>query len=112
MSNVSDVALQSCYDKNLHWEDIKTNFWSVANTTWENLKEGVSRLGSANTLSRPAYKSLVCNNVFNIVQNIIQDTYIYVKPMCSIDFCIIFETYMHMQGPSCSTLTLTLILET
>jgi len=25
-SYVSDVALQSCYDKSLHWEDIKTNF--------------------------------------------------------------------------------------
>jgi hypothetical protein len=74
--------------------------------------EGVSRLGSANTLSRPAYKSLVCNHVLNIVQNIIQNTYIYVKPMYSIDFRIILETYIHMQGSSCSTPTLTLILET
>ncbi len=37
-SYVSGVALQSCYDRSLHWEDIKTNFWSAANTTWENLK--------------------------------------------------------------------------
>jgi hypothetical protein len=110
-SYVSGVALQSCYDKNLHWEDIKTNFWSVTNTTWENLKEGVWRSRSANTLSRPAYKSLLCNHVLNTIQNIIRDTYIYVKPMYSIDFCIILETYIHMQGPSCSTLTLTLILE-
>jgi hypothetical protein len=76
------------------------------------LKEGVSRLGSANTLSRPAYKSLVCNHVLNTIQNIIRDTYIYVKPMYNIDFRIILETYIHMQGPSCSTLTLTLILKT
>jgi hypothetical protein len=25
-SYVSDVALQSCYDRSLHWEDIKTIF--------------------------------------------------------------------------------------
>jgi hypothetical protein len=66
-SYVSGVALQSCCDKNLHWENIKTKFWNGANTTWENLKEGVSRLGSTNTLSRPAYKSLVCNHVLNTV---------------------------------------------
>jgi hypothetical protein len=30
----------------------------------------------------------------------------------SINFHIILRTYTHMQGPSCSTLTLTLILET
>jgi hypothetical protein len=113
-SYVSDVALQSCYDKSLHWEDIKTNFWSGVNTTWENLKEGVWRLGSINTLSRSAYKILVCNNVFNTIQNIIRATYIYVKLMYSIKFCIILKTYIHMQGPSCLTLTLTLtlILET
>jgi hypothetical protein len=110
-SYVSDVALQSCCDKNLHWKDIKTKFWSEANTTWENLKEGVWRLGSANTLSRPSYKNVVCNHVLNTIQNIIRDTYIYVKPMYNIEFRIIFETYIHMQGPSCSTLTLTLILE-
>ncbi len=46
-SYVNDVALQSCYDISLHWEDIKTKFWSGANTTWENLK-GVWRLGSEN----------------------------------------------------------------
>jgi hypothetical protein len=40
-SYVSDVALQSCCDRSLHWEDIKTIFWSGANTTWEYLKEGV-----------------------------------------------------------------------
>jgi hypothetical protein len=109
-SYVSGVALRSCYDKNLHWEDIKTKFWSGVNTTWENLKEGVWRLRSANTLSRLAYKSLVCNHVFNTIRNIIQNTYIYVKPMYSIDFHIILETYIHMQGSSCSTLTLTLTL--
>jgi hypothetical protein len=107
-SYVSGVALQSCCDKSLHWEDIKTNFWSGANTTWENLK-GVWRLGSANTLSRPSYESLVCNHVLNTIQNIIRDTYIYVKPMYSIKFRIIFETYIHIQGPFCSTLILTLI---
>jgi hypothetical protein len=69
-------------------------------------------IGSANILSRPAYKSLVCNHVLNTIQNIIWDAYIYVKPMYSIEFRIILETYIHMQGPSCSTLTLTLILET
>ncbi len=111
-SYVSGVALRSCCDRNLHWEEIKTKFWSGVNTTWENLKEGVRRLGSANTLSRPAYKSLVCNHVLNTIQNIIQDTYIYVKPMYSINFRIILETYIHMQGPSCSTLTLIPILET
>jgi hypothetical protein len=110
-SNVSSVALQSC-DKNLHQEDIKTNFWSGANIIWENLKEGVWRLGSANTLSRPSYKILVCNHVFNTIQNIIWDTYICIKLMYSIKFHIILETYIHMQGPSCSTLTLTIILET
>ncbi len=104
-SYVSDVALQSC-DRSLHWEDIKTIFWSGANTTWEYLKEGVWRLGSANTSSRPSYKSLVCNHVFNTIQDIIRDTYIYIKPMYSIEFRIILETYKHMQGPSCSTLTL------
>ncbi len=106
---VSGVVSQSCYDRSLHWEDIKTNFWSGENTTWENLK-GVWRLGSANTLSRPSYESLVCNHVLNTIQNIIQGTYIYVKPMYSIEFHIIFKTYIHIQGPSCSTLTL--ILET
>jgi hypothetical protein len=109
---VSGVALQNYYDKSLFWEDIKTNFWSGANTTWENLKEGVWKLGSANTLSRPSYKSVVCNHVLNTLQNIIQDMYVYVKPMYSIEFRIILKTYIHMQGPSCSTLTLTLILET
>jgi hypothetical protein len=110
-SYVSGVASQSCYDISLHWKDIKTNFSSGENTTWENLK-GVWRLGSANTLSRPSYKSLVCNHVLNTIQDITQDTYIYVKPMYSIEFHIILETYIHIQGPSCSTLTLTLILET
>jgi hypothetical protein len=111
-SYVSNVTLQSCYDISLHWEDIKTIFWSGVNTTWENLKNGVWRLGSVNTLSRPSYKSLVCNHVLNTIQNIIQNTYIYIKPMYSIEFHIILETYIHIQGPSCSTLTLTLILET
>jgi hypothetical protein len=95
-SYVSGVALQSCYDRNLHWEDIKTNFWNGVNTTWENLKEGVWRLGSANTLSKPSYKSLVCNHVLNTIQNIIRDTYIHVKPMYSIKFRIILKTYIHM----------------
>jgi hypothetical protein len=54
-SYVSSVASQSCYDRSLHWEDIKINFWSGTNTTWENLK-GVWRLGSTNTLSRPYTK--------------------------------------------------------
>jgi hypothetical protein len=110
-SYVSSVALQSCYDRSLHWEDIKTKFWSGANTTWENLK-GVWRLGSANTISRLSYKSLVCNHVLNSIQDIIRDTYIYVKPMYNIKFCIILKTYIHIQGPSYSTLNLTLILET
>ncbi len=111
-SYVSGVALQSYCNKSLHWKNIKTNFWSGTNTTWENLKEGVWRLRSANTLSRPTYESLVCNHVLNTIQNIIRDTYIYVKLMYSIEFRIILKTYIHMQGPSCSTLTLTLILET
>jgi hypothetical protein len=111
-SYVNGVTLQSCCDRSLFWEDIKTNFWSGANTTWENLKEGVWRLGSANTLSRPSDKSVVYNHVFNTIRNIIRYTYIYVKPMYSIEFRIILKTYIHMQGPSCSTLTLTLILET
>ncbi len=110
-SNVNSVALWNYCDKSLHWEDIDF-FLSGANTTWENLKEGVWRLGSANTLSRHAYKSLVCNHVFNTIQNIIRNTYIYVKPMYNINFRIILETCIHMQGPSCSTLNLTLILET
>jgi hypothetical protein len=111
-SYVSDVVLQSCCDRSLHWEDIKTNIWNGVNIIRENLKEGVWRLNSANTLSRPSYKSLVCNLVLNTIQNIIRDTYIYVKPMYRIKFCIILEIYIHMQGPSYSTLTLTLILET
>ncbi len=57
-------------------------------------------MGSANTLSRPAYKSLVCNHVFNTIQNIIRNMYIYVKPMYNIEFYIILKTYIHMQGPS------------
>ncbi len=111
-SYVNGVVLQSCCDKSLHWEDIKTKFGSIANTTWENLKEGVWKLGSINTLSRPAHKSLVYNHVLNTIQNIIRNTYIYVKPMYSIEFHIILETYIHLEGPSCSNLTLTLILET
>jgi len=94
---VSGVASQSCYDRSLHCEDIKTNFWSGANTTWEYLKEGVWILGSANTLSRPSYEILVCNHVLNTIQNIIRDMYIYVKPMYNIKFRIILEdlhTYM------------------
>jgi hypothetical protein len=110
VSNKSKVMCEWCSFAKLLWH--QTNFWSGANTTWENLKEGVWRLGSANTLSRLAYKSLVCNHVLNTIQNIIRDTYIYIKPMYSIEFCIILETYIHMQSPSCSTLTLTLILET
>jgi len=54
------------------------------------------------------HKSLVCSHVLNTIQNIIQNMYIYVKPMYSIKFCIILKTYIHMQGPSCSTPTLTL----
>ncbi len=110
-SYVSDVTSQSCYDRSLHWKDIKTNFWNGADTTWENLK-GVWRLRSTNTLSRPSYEILVCNHVLNTIQDIIRDTYIYVKPMYSIKFRIILKTYIHIQGPSCSTLTLILILET
>jgi hypothetical protein len=91
-SYVSAITLQSCCDKSLHWEDIETNFWSGVNTTWENLKEGVWRLGSANTLSRPSYKILVCNHVLNIIR----DIYICVKPMYNIEFRIIFKTYLHM----------------
>ncbi len=67
------VASQSCYDRSLHWENIKTNFWNGTNTTWENLKEGVWRLGNVSTLSRPSYESLVCNHVLNTIQNIIWD---------------------------------------
>jgi hypothetical protein len=52
-SYVNGVASQSCYDKSLHWENIKIIFCSGANTTWENLK-GVWRLGSTNTLSKPS----------------------------------------------------------
>jgi hypothetical protein len=113
-SYVSGVALQSCCDRSLPWEEIKTNFLSGANTTWENLKGGIWRLRSANTLSRPSYKSLVCNHVLNIIQNIIRDTCIYIKIMYNIKLCIILKTYIHMWGPSCSILTLilTLILET
>jgi hypothetical protein len=40
-SYVSGVTLQSYCDKSLFSEDIKTIFSSGANTTWENLKEGV-----------------------------------------------------------------------
>jgi hypothetical protein len=83
-SYVSGVALQSCCDKSLHWEDIKTNFWSGANTNWEYLKEGVWRLGSTTTLSGLTYKILVCIHVLNTIQNVIRDTYIYVKPMYNI----------------------------
>jgi hypothetical protein len=82
-SYVNGVASQSCYDRSLHWKDIKTNFWNGANTTWENLK-GIWRLGSANTLSKPSYESLVCNHVLNTIQNIIWNTYIYVKPLYNI----------------------------
>jgi len=111
-SYVCGIALQSCCDKSLFWEDIKAKFWSGANTTWEKLKEGVWRLGSANTLSRPLYKRVICNHVLNTIRNIIRNMYIYIKPMYNIEFHIILKTYIHMQGPSCSTLTLTLILET
>jgi hypothetical protein len=45
-SYVSGVVLQSCCDRSLHWEDIKTKFLSGANITWENLKEGIWKLGS------------------------------------------------------------------
>jgi hypothetical protein len=89
---VSSVVLRSYCDRSLHWEDIKTNFWSGAHATWEYLKEGVWRLGSANISSRPSYKSLVCNHVLNTIQ----DTYIYVKLMHSIKFHIVLETYIHM----------------
>ncbi len=82
-SYVSSVVSQSCYDRSLHWKDIKTNFWSGANTTWENLK-GVWRLGSANTLSRPSFKIFVCNHVFNTIENIIWDMYIYIKTVYNI----------------------------
>ncbi len=74
--------------------------------------EGVWRFWRKNTLSRPSYKTMVCNHVLNTIQNIIWNTYIYVKFIYSIEFCIILKTYIHMQGPFCSTLTLTLILET
>jgi hypothetical protein len=30
-SYVSGVASQSYYDRSLHWENIKTNFWSGTN---------------------------------------------------------------------------------
>ncbi len=82
-SYVSSVVSQSCYDRSLHWKDIKTNFWNGANTTWENLK-GVWRLGSANTLSRPSFKIFVCNHVFNTIENIIWDMYIYIKTVYNI----------------------------
>jgi len=111
-SYVCGVALQSCCVRSLFWEDRKTKFWNGANTIWENLNEEVWRLGSTNTLSRPSYKSVVCNHVFNTIRNIIRDTYLYVKPMYSIEFRKIFKTYIHMQGPACSTLNVTLILET
>ncbi len=93
---MSSVALQSYCDRSLFWKNIKTNFWSGANTTWENLKEEVWKLGSANTLSRPSYKNVVCNHVHNTIWNIIRYMYIYVKPMYSIEFHIILKTYIHM----------------
>ncbi len=105
-SYVNDVTLQSYCDRSLPLKDIKTNFWDEINTTWENLKERFWRLRSANILSRPSYKILICNHVLNTIKNIIQNTYIYVKPMYSIEFHIIFKTYIHMQGPSCTTLIL------
>jgi len=94
ISHGSKVICEQCnfaklLYRSLFWEVIKTNFWSGTNTTWENLKEGVWRLGSANTLSRPSYKSVVCNHVFDTIRNIIRDMYIYVKPMYSIKFHII-----------------------
>ncbi len=117
ISNRSKVICERCSFAKLLWwkfvlkvEDIRTIFWSGTNTTWENLKEGVWRLGSANTLSKPSYKSVVCNHVLNTIRNIIRNTYIYVKLMYNIKFRIILKTYIHMQGPSCSTLTLTLTL--
>ncbi len=109
-SYLNDVALQSCWWQKFTLKRHKNKFWSGTNIIWDNLKEGVWRLWSANTLSRPSYKSLLCNHVYDTIQNIIQNTYRYVKPMYSIKFHIIFKTYIHMQGPFCSTLTLTLIL--
>ncbi len=116
ISNRSKVICEWCSFAKLLWQKFtlrrhQDNFWNGANTTWENLKEGVWKLGSVNILSRPSYKSLVCNNVFNTIQNIIRNPYIYVKLMYSINFHIILKTYIHMQGPSCSNLNLTLILE-
>jgi hypothetical protein len=109
----SKVICERCSFAKLLWQNFtlrrhQNKFWSGANTIWENLKEEVWRLWSANTLSRPSYKSLVRNHVHNTIQNIIQNMYVYVKPMYNIKLGIILKTYIHMQGPFCSTLTLTL----
>jgi hypothetical protein len=75
-SYVSGVALQSCWWQKFTLRRHQNKFWSGANTIWENLKEGVWKFWSVNTLWRPSYKSLVCNHVLNTIQNIIQDMYI------------------------------------
>ncbi len=114
-SNRSKVICERCNFAKLLWQKFtlkrhQNKFWNGTNTIWENLNEGVWRLWSANTFSKPSYKNLICNHVLNTIQNIIWDMCIYVKPMYSIKFYIIFKTYIHIQGPYCSTLTL--ILET
>jgi hypothetical protein len=55
----------------------------------------------------PSQKGTICSSV-NTIQHTIQDMYIYVNPMYNIKFHILFNTYIHMQGASCSTLTLAL----
>ncbi len=42
----------------------------------------------------------MCNHVFNTIQNIIQNMYMYIKPMYNIKFHIIFKIYIYTYARS------------
>jgi hypothetical protein len=77
-SYVSNIALQSCCDKNLHCEDIKTIF-EVKQIHYQDL-----------------HKKVWYVIMYLIPYKILYEIYTYVKPMYNIKFCIIFKTYIHM----------------
>ncbi len=102
-SYVCGVALQSCCGKSCFEKTSKQSF------EMEQIQLGKTLKKEFEYWEAQIHYQDLRTKVWYVI--IIQDTYIYVKPMYSIKVHIILKTYIHMQGPFCSTLTLTLILE-
>ncbi len=85
-------------DRSLHLKDIKTNFEVEQiqfGRTWTKEFEDFEAKTHYENLNTKFWYVIM----FNTIQNIIQNTCIYIKPIYSINFHTILKTYIHMQGP-------------